>query len=103
MFFSDNAENKGNHPSGTPMREGIVGWGANRVWEVVCAMLCQCLHDAMGGHKMSMLGDTYRVGERRSRERCAKVRGFAALSTRTEPTEWILFFIIIYVDFAFVK
>ena len=74
------------------MREGIVGGSANRVWEGVCAVLCQCLHDAMGGHTMDMVGDTYRGGERRSRERCAKVRGFGTLSRhRTESTEWILF------------
>ena len=69
---------------GPPAWEGIVGRSANRVWGGVCAVLCQCLHDAMGGHGMDMVGDAYRGGERRSRERCAKVRGFATLS-RHEP------------------
>ena len=66
-----------------------MGGSAGRVWEGVCAVLCQCLHDAMGGHKMDILGDTYLVGERRSRGRCAKVRGFAAPSR--PATVWILF------------
>ena len=89
---------------GTLMGEGIVGRSANRVWGGVCAVLCQCLHGAMGGHTMGMLGDTYRSGERRSRGRCAKVRGFGTLSRhRTGNRQSDLFFIIIYVDFAFVK
>ena len=62
------------------------------VWGGACAVLPQRLHDAMGGRKMDVVGNACRGGGRRSRERCAKVRGFAAPSRhRTEPTEWVLF------------
>ena len=77
------------------MREAIVGPSVNRVWEGVCAVLCQCLHDAMGGHKVDILGDTYRVGERRSRERCVKVRGFGMISrhrTTNDRVDFIFYY-----------
>ena len=86
---------------GTPML-GKILWGGVRIecGGCVCAVLCQCLHDAMGGHKMDMVGDTCRGGGRRGRECCAKARGFG---TPSRQRQCGFYFIIIYVDFAFVE
>ena len=88
---------------GAPVREGIVcGGGANNVWGGAYAVLCQCLHDAVDGHGMAMVGDTYRGGEQRSCECCANVRGFGAPS-RHQSDRVDFNYIIIYVDFAFAE
>ena len=69
------------------VREGVVGRSVNRVWEGLCAVLCRCLHDAIGGHKMVLCESGWRLRDAQSalERQC----GFN--------------FIIIFVDFTFVE